>query len=120
MSRISPFFPIAVVNITAAAASQNAKLLGVDVADLSGNSPAPRAAARAGQSVKIDITGTVTGPVFIKFGDITVLATTNDIPVVQNPDSFFMTIPISATHIAVIPTGADVPVVRITIGAGGV
>lgn len=118
MSRVSAFAPFAEVAVTMVAAATLVKIPALDVADLSGNSPAPRQAARAGQTMKIDISGTVTGPVYYKFGDITVVATTSDFPIVQDPSGVFVDIPGNATHISLIPTGADVPVVRLTVGAG--
>lgn len=117
MSRISPFSPFAAVNMTLVAnTTQTALLPAREVPDLSGNNPVQR--TLAGESVKIDISGTVTGPVFIKFGGPTVVAAATDIPVIQNPDSQYFTIPPGATHIAAISV-ADTPVVRITVGSGG-
>lgn len=115
MTRISPFSPFGSTSVTAGAASVSAKLPALDVRDLSGNNPVQL--LRAGQSVKIDIIGTVTGPVFIKFGDYSVVAAATDIPVVQSQQGTILDIPQSATHIAVIASGADTPVVRMTVGA---
>lgn len=72
-------------------------------------------AARIARVANTDVTAA--NFVYIKFGDVTVAATTGDMPIAANSVGYFQ-VPEGATHIAAIAAAAT-PALRITTGYGG-